>query len=73
VSIKEDEVDGHIECMGEMGNAYNIFTGKPEEKILLGKARRRLRNNIKMDLREILCATLTGFKIETSVVLMSTS
>jgi hypothetical protein len=27
--------------------------GKPEEKIPLGRHRRRLENNIKMDLREI--------------------
>jgi hypothetical protein len=31
----------HIECMGEMINAYVIFIWKPERKRLLGRPRRR--------------------------------
>jgi hypothetical protein len=39
--------------MGEKRNAYRILMGKPEGKRLLGRPRRRLVDNIKMDLREI--------------------
>jgi hypothetical protein len=33
--------------------AYRILVGKPEQKILLGRYRRRWEDNIKMTLREI--------------------
>jgi hypothetical protein len=39
--------------MGEKRNAHRIFVGKPEEKIPLGRPRRRWVDNIKMDHREI--------------------
>jgi hypothetical protein len=39
--------------MGEKRNAYKISVGKPEGKRPLGRTRRRLVDNNKMDLREI--------------------
>jgi hypothetical protein len=39
--------------MGEKRNAYRILVGNPEAKKSLGRPRRRLVDNIKMDLREI--------------------
>jgi len=42
----------HVARMGEI-NAYKIFVGKPEGKILLKRPRRRWQDNIRMDLREI--------------------
>jgi hypothetical protein len=39
--------------MEETRNAYRILVGKPEGKRPLGRPRRRLVDNIKMDLREI--------------------
>jgi hypothetical protein len=39
--------------MGETRNVYRILVGKPEGKRPLGRPRRRLVDNIKMDLREI--------------------
>jgi hypothetical protein len=39
--------------MGETRNAYRILVGKPEGKRPLGRPRRRLVDNIKMDLREM--------------------
>jgi hypothetical protein len=45
---------GHVARMGEKKNAYNrILVGKPEGRRPLGRPRRRLVDNIKMDLREI--------------------
>jgi hypothetical protein len=39
--------------MGEMGNAYKILGGKPEGTRPLGRPRRRTKDNIKIDLKEI--------------------
>jgi hypothetical protein len=39
--------------MGEKRNAYRILLGKPEGKKPLGRPRRRLVDNIKMDLGAI--------------------
>jgi hypothetical protein len=36
-------------------NVHRVLAEKPEGKIPLGRARRRLIDNIKMDLREIVC------------------
>jgi hypothetical protein len=44
---------GHIARMGERRNAYRILLGNPEGKIPLGRPRRRLVDNIKIDLGEI--------------------
>jgi hypothetical protein len=39
--------------MGEVGGAYEILVGRPEERRPLGRPRRRWEGNFKMDLREI--------------------
>jgi len=39
--------------MGDRRGAYGVLVGKPEGKRLIGRPRRRLENNIKMDLQEI--------------------
>jgi hypothetical protein len=44
---------GHETRMGEKKNAYRILVGKPEGKKLLGRARRKWVDNIKMNLMEI--------------------
>jgi hypothetical protein len=44
---------GHVVRMGEKRNAYRLLVGKPEGKRPLGRPRRRLVDNIKMDLLEI--------------------
>jgi hypothetical protein len=38
--------------MGEMRIAHKMLAEKPEGKRLLGRSRRRLKDNIKMNLRE---------------------
>jgi len=45
-------VDGHVACMGEMRNAYNILVEKPEGKTTLRRPRHRWEGNIRLDLRE---------------------
>jgi hypothetical protein len=47
--------------MGDKRNAYNILVGKPEGKRLLGRPRRRWKDNIRMDLREYGTKVWTGF------------
>jgi hypothetical protein len=42
----------HVARMGEGKGVYRVFGERPEGKIPLGRPRRRLKDNIKMDLRE---------------------
>jgi hypothetical protein len=51
---------------GEMRNAYRILVGKPEGKRLLGRPRRKWKDNIKMDVREIGRGGMLWFRIWTS-------
>jgi hypothetical protein len=44
---------GHIVRMGEKRNAYMLLVGKPEGQRPLGRPRRRLVVNVKMNLLEI--------------------
>jgi hypothetical protein len=44
---------GDVACMGAKRHAYRILVGKPEGKRLLGRPKRRVEDNIKMDLREM--------------------
>ena len=39
--------------MEECRSAYNILTGKPTGKMPLGRPRRRWKNNIRIDFKEI--------------------
>jgi hypothetical protein len=38
--------------MGQMRKTYKILVGKPEQKMSLGRPRRRCEDNIKMNLKE---------------------
>jgi len=44
---------GHVARMGERRGVYRVLVGEPEGKRLLGRPRRRLEDNIKMDLQEV--------------------
>jgi hypothetical protein len=44
---------GHVARIGEERKVYKVLVGKPEGKRLLRKSRRRLEDEIRMDLREI--------------------
>ena len=41
--------------MEQSRNAYRVLVGKPQEKRPLGRRRRRWKDYIKMDLREVGC------------------
>ena len=47
--------DGHVALMGEERGVCRVLVGKPEEKRLLGRPRRRWVDNIRMDLKEVGC------------------
>jgi hypothetical protein len=51
-------VTGHVACMGEMRNSYEILVGKPEGKRPLGRPRRRWENYITESCR--LCSSGSG-------------
>jgi hypothetical protein len=44
---------GHVAHMGEVRGAYSVLVRRPEGRRPLGRPRRRWKDNIKMDLREI--------------------
>jgi hypothetical protein len=44
---------GHVEYMGKRSSVYKILVGKPEGRNSLENPRRRWKNNIKVDLREM--------------------
>jgi hypothetical protein len=44
---------GHVARMGEGRGVYRVLVGNPEGKRPLGRPRRRCKDNIKLDLREI--------------------
>ena len=46
---------GHVKRTGKRRSLYSILEGKPEGKRPLGKTRRTLKNNIKLDLQEVGC------------------
>jgi len=52
---------GHVERMEDMKNAYKTFVGKSDGKRPLQTPRRRWKDNIRMDLKEIGGKVWTGF------------
>ena len=46
---------GHVARMGEERGVYRVLVGKPKGRRPLGRPRRRLADNIRMDLQEVGC------------------
>jgi hypothetical protein len=44
---------GHVACKGDMRGAYRLFVKRPKGKRLLGRPRRRWKDNINRDLQEV--------------------
>jgi hypothetical protein len=53
MKAKRIRLAGHVARMGEVRGAYNILVAKPEGRRLLGRPRRKWKDNIKMDIGEI--------------------
>jgi hypothetical protein len=51
---------GHVACMGEGRGAYRILVGRSEGRRPLGRPRRRWKDYIKMDLKEVGWGAWTG-------------
>jgi len=49
--------------MGERRGAYRVLVGKPEGKRPLGRPRRRLEDNIKMDIQEVECGIMDWIEL----------
>jgi len=49
--------------MGEKRGVFRVLVGKPEGKRPLGRPRRRWKNNIKMDLREVGCGGMDWIEL----------
>jgi len=45
--------EGHVSHVGERRGVYRVLVRKPEGKRPLGRPRRKLEDNIKMDLQEV--------------------
>ena len=56
---------GHVASMGDRIYIYiyRVFVGKPEGKRPLGRPRRRLEDNIKMDLQEVGCGGMDWIEL----------
>jgi hypothetical protein len=51
---------GHVARMAKRRGAYRVLVGKPERRIPLGRLKRRWKDNIKTDIREVKCGARTG-------------
>ena len=54
---------GHVARMGERRVMYRVLLVKPEGKIPFGKRRRRRKDNIKLDLQEVGCASMDWIEL----------
>jgi len=54
---------GHVARVEERRGVYRVLVGKLEEKRPLGRPRRRWENNIKMDLKEVVCGHMEWIEL----------
>ena len=54
---------GHVARMMEGRGVYRVLVGKPEGKILLGRPRRRWKDNISIDLQEMGCGDMDWIEL----------
>ena len=54
---------GLVARMGERRGVYRVLVGKPERNKLLGRPRRRWKDNIKMDFREVGCGSVDWIEL----------
>ena len=56
-------MDGARTRMGKKRGVYRVLVGKPEGKRPLERARRRWKDNIKMDLQEVGCGVIDWIEL----------
>jgi hypothetical protein len=49
--------------MGERSGVYRVLVGKPDGKCKLGRPRRRWKDNIKTDLKEVACGGMVWIEL----------
>jgi hypothetical protein len=54
---------GHVACIGEGRDVNKVLVGRPEDKRPMGRHRRRLKDNIKMDLQEVGCGGMVWIQL----------
>jgi len=54
---------GHVARMGKRRDVYIVLVGKPEGKRPLGRPRLTWEENIKTDLREVVCRSMDWIKL----------
>jgi len=54
---------GACSTYGERKGVYRVLVGKPEGKRPLGRTKRRWKDNIKMDLREMGCGDMDWIEL----------
>jgi hypothetical protein len=61
--IKKNEMDWVCSTYVERRGVCRVLVGKPEGKRPLGRPRRRLENNIKLDLQEVGCGGMDWIEL----------
>jgi hypothetical protein len=61
--IEKNEMGGSRSTYGERTGVYRVLVGKPEGKRQLRRHRRRLDDNIKMDLQEVGCGVVDWIEL----------
>ena len=54
---------GHVARMGKGGGVYRVLVGNPEGRRPLGRPRCRWEDNIRMDLREVVCGCVDWMEL----------
>jgi hypothetical protein len=54
---------GHVARMGEKRNVYKLLVGKPDGKRPLGRPRRRWKDNITVDLGQIVLSVVVWLRV----------
>ena len=54
---------GHVARLGKRRGVYRVLVGKPEGNRPLGRPRRRLEDDIKMDLQEVGCGCMDWIEL----------
>ena len=55
LKLRQLTLAGHVAHMEQSRNAYRVLVGRPEGKRPLGRPRGRWEDNIKLNLREVVC------------------